>query len=91
MTPPEKRASAFGLLGAAFGLGFVLGPALGGILGSVNPRLPFWVAGGLSLVNGMYGLFVLPESLVPEHRSRFSWKRANPVGSLTMIKNNRSR
>ena len=89
VTPPEKRASAFGLLGAAFGLGFVLGPALGGILGSVNPRLPFWVAGGLSLVNGMYGLFVLPESLVPEHRSRFSWKRANPVGSLTMIKNNR--
>jgi DHA1 family tetracycline resistance protein-like MFS transporter len=89
VTPPEKRASAFGLLGAAFGLGFVLGPALGGILGSVNPRLPFWVAGGLSLVNGLYGLFVLPESLMQEHRSRFSWKRANPVGSLSMIKNNR--
>jgi MFS transporter, DHA1 family, tetracycline resistance protein len=85
VTPPEKRASAFGLLGAAFGLGFVLGPALGGILGSVNPRLPFWVAGGLSLVNGMYG----PESLVHEHRSAFSWKRANPVGSLQLIKNNR--
>src|SRR5580698_3613761 len=75
VTPPEKRASAFGLLGAAFGLGFVLGPALGGILGSVSPRLPFWVAGALSLLNGMYGLFVLPESLAPEHRSKFSWKR----------------
>jgi MFS transporter, DHA1 family, tetracycline resistance protein len=88
VTPPAKRASAFGLIGAAFGMGFVLGPALGGILGSVNPRLPFWVAGALSLVNGMYGLFVLPESLSREHRSSFSWKRANPVGSLTILKNN---
>src|ERR1035437_1226103 len=73
VTPPEKRASAFGLLSAAFGMGFVLGPALGGILGSVNPRLPFWVAGALSLLNGMYGLFVLPESLSHEHRRKFSW------------------
>lgn len=89
VTPPEKRAGAFGLLGAAFGVGFVLGPALGGILGSVNPRLPFWVAGGLSLLNGMYGIFVLPESLSLEHRSRFSWKRANPVGSLSLLKNNK--
>ena len=89
VTPPEKRAGAFGMLGAAFGMGFVLGPALGGILGSVSPRLPFWVAGGLSVVNGMYGLFVLPESLGHEHRSRFSWKRANPVGSLGMLKDNR--
>jgi len=89
VTPPEKRAGAFGMLGAAFGMGFVLGPAIGGILGSVNPRLPFWVAGGLSVVNGMYGLFVLPESLSAEHRSRFSWKRANPVGSLSLLKNNR--
>jgi DHA1 family tetracycline resistance protein-like MFS transporter len=89
VTPPEKRASAFGLLGAAFGMGFVLGPAMGGVLGSVNPRLPFWVAGGLSLVNGMYGLFVLPESLSKEHRSGFSWKRANPLGSLRMLKNNK--
>jgi DHA1 family tetracycline resistance protein-like MFS transporter len=89
VTPPEKRAGAFGMLGAAFGMGFVLGPALGGILGSVNPRLPFWVAGGLSVVNGMYGLFVLPESLGQEHRSGFSWRRANPVGSLGMLKNNR--
>ena len=89
VTPVEKRASAFGLIGAAFGMGFVLGPALGGILGSVNPRLPFWVAGGLSLLNGMYGLFVLPESLSHEHRSHFSWKRANPVGSLRLLKNNK--
>jgi DHA1 family tetracycline resistance protein-like MFS transporter len=89
VTPAEKRASAFGLIGAAFGMGFVLGPALGGILGSVNPRLPFWVAGALSLLNGMYGLFVLPESLSPEDRSGFSWKRANPVGSLRLLKNNK--
>jgi DHA1 family tetracycline resistance protein-like MFS transporter len=89
VTPPEKRAGAFGLLSAAFGVGFILGPALGGILGSVNPRLPFWVAGGLSLLNGIYGLFVLPESLSIEHRSAFSWKRANPVGSLTLLRNNR--
>src|SRR5580698_1435121 len=89
VTPPEKRASAFGLIGAAFGMGFVLGPALGGILGSVNPRLPFWVAGGLSLLNGMYGLFVLPESLDQKHRSNFSWKRANPLGSLRLLKNNK--
>ena len=88
VTAPEKRASVFGLLGAAFGLGFVLGPALGGILGSVNPRLPFWVAGGLSLLNGLYGLFVLPESLSHRHRSPFSWKRANPLGSLRLLRNN---
>ena len=89
VTPPEKRAGAFGMLGAAFGMGFVLGPALGGILGSISPRLPFWVAGGLSIVNGVYGLFVLPESLSHEHRSRFSWKRANPVGSLGLLRNSR--
>ncbi len=65
VTPPEKRAGAFGMMNAAFGLGFVLGPALGGILGQVNPRLPFIVAACLSLLNGMYGLFVLPESLTP--------------------------
>lgn len=85
VTPQEKRASAFGLLGAAFGMGFVLGPALGGLLGSINPRLPFWVAGSLSLLNGMYGLFVLPESLKKENRSPFSWRRANPVGSVALL------
>ena len=88
VTPREKRAAAFGMLNAAFGMGFVLGPALGGILGNINPRLPFWVSGGLSLINGMYGLFVLPESLAKEHRSPFSWKRANPVGSLSLLSRN---
>jgi DHA1 family tetracycline resistance protein-like MFS transporter len=89
VTPPEKRAGVFGLLGAAFGVGFVLGPAVGGILGSVSPRLPFWVAGGLSLLNGLYGIFVLPESLSQQHRSAFSWKNANPLGSLRLLQNNK--
>ena len=87
VSPPEKRASGFGLLGAAFGLGFVIGPALGGLLGAIDPRLPFWVAAGLTLVNALYGLFVLPESLPPEKRTRkFHWARANPVGSLKLLR-----
>jgi DHA1 family tetracycline resistance protein-like MFS transporter len=86
VTPPEKRAGAFGLLGAAFGLGFVLGPAAGGLLGSIGPRLPFWVAAGLSLANALYGLLVLPESLAPERRSAFAWRRASPVGSLVLLR-----
>jgi DHA1 family tetracycline resistance protein-like MFS transporter len=86
VTPPEKRAAGYGMLGAAFGLGFVLGPALGGLLGGINPRLPFWVAAGLTLVNATYGLFVLPESLSRESRQPFSWKRANPVGSLKLLR-----
>jgi MFS transporter, DHA1 family, tetracycline resistance protein len=86
VTPRERRAAAFGMLNAAFGAGFVLGPAVGGLLGNINPRLPFWVAGGLSLVNGLYGLFVLPESLSKENRSPFSWGRANPIGSLTLLR-----
>ena len=85
VTPEEKRAAAFGMLNAAFGAGFVLGPALGGILGQVNPRLPFLAAAGLSLINGMYGLFVLPESLTIKNRSPFSWKRANPIGSMALL------
>jgi DHA1 family tetracycline resistance protein-like MFS transporter len=85
VTPPEKRAAAFGLVNAAFGIGFVLGPAVGGILGNVNPRLPFWVAGALSVVNAIYGLLILPESLSKQHRCAFSWKRANTVGSLSML------
>jgi MFS transporter, DHA1 family, tetracycline resistance protein len=85
VTPAEKRAAAFGLLSAAFGLGFVLGPAVGGVLGSVNPRLPFLVSAILSMLNGVYGLFVLPESLKKENRSPFSWRRANPVGSMAML------
>jgi MFS transporter, DHA1 family, tetracycline resistance protein len=85
VTPRERRAAAFGMLNAAFGIGFVLGPAIGGLLGNINPRLPFWVAGGLSLVNALYGLFVLPESLSQQNRCPFSWRRANPVGSLTLL------
>jgi MFS transporter, DHA1 family, tetracycline resistance protein len=86
VTPRERRAAAFGMLSAAFGLGFVLGPAVGGLLGTVNPRLPFLVAGALSLVNGLYGIFVLPESLSLQNRSTFSWRRANPVGSLSLLR-----
>jgi DHA1 family tetracycline resistance protein-like MFS transporter len=86
VVPPEKRASAFGLIGAAFGVGFVLGPALGGLLGNSDPRLPFWVAGGLSLANALYGYLVLPESLPPEKRKAFTLRRANPVGSLVLLR-----
>ncbi|HTY12167.1 MAG TPA: TCR/Tet family MFS transporter [Bacteroidota bacterium] len=86
VTPPEKRAAGFGMIGAAWGLGFVLGPALGGILGGIDTRLPFWVAAGLTLLNAMYGLFILPESLSVEHREKFSWKRANPLGSLQLLR-----
>lgn len=86
VTPPAKRAAAFGMLGAAFGLGFVIGPAIGGILGHTDPRLPFWVAGGLSLLNFCYGFFVLPESLATENRRAFSWQRANPVGSFRFLR-----
>ena len=86
VTPRERRAAAFGMLNAAFGIGFILGPAVGGLLGNINPRLPFWVAGGLSLANGLYGLFVLPESLSQKNRSPFSWARANPVGSVSLFR-----
>jgi DHA1 family tetracycline resistance protein-like MFS transporter len=86
VSAPEKRAANFGLMSVAFGLGFVLGPALGGILGQINPRLPFWVAAGLSLTNAMYGIFVLPEPLAPENRTKnFSWRKANPAGALRML------
>jgi DHA1 family tetracycline resistance protein-like MFS transporter len=85
--PVEKRARAFGMLGAAFGVGFVLGPALGGWLGATNPRLPFWVAAGCSLLNALYGLLVLPESLPPERRqTQFDWWKANPLGSLNLLR-----
>lgn len=86
VTPPEKRAGSFGILSAAWGLGFVLGPALGGTLGSVDLRLPFWVAAALTLVNALYGIFVLPESLPREHRRKFELKRANPAGSLKLLR-----
>lgn len=86
VTPPDQRAKSFGMIGAAFGLGFVIGPALGGFLGTFNPRLPFWVSAALCLTSALYGLFVLPESLPRERRSHFSWKRANPVGSLRLLR-----
>lgn len=86
VTPPERRAAGFGMIGAAFGVGFVLGPALGGVLGAVDPRLPFWVAGALALLNAAYGYFVLPESLPLERRKPFSWRRANPLGTLEMLR-----
>ncbi len=89
VTPRERRAAAFGMLQAAFGVGFILGPALGGWLGGINPRYPFWASAALSLLNGVYGLFVLPESLPKQHRSPFSWRRANPVGSVHMLTRSR--
>jgi DHA1 family tetracycline resistance protein-like MFS transporter len=87
VTAPEKRSKAFGLLGAAFGAGFIFGPAVGGWLGMHNPRLPFWVAGVGSLVNFCYGLFVLPESLPVERRqTKLQWKNANPLGALRLLR-----
>jgi DHA1 family tetracycline resistance protein-like MFS transporter len=83
--PPDKRAAAFGMLGALFSVGFILGPWVGGELGAVDLRLPFWVAGGLSLANALYGWLVLPESLAPAQRSRFSWRGANPLGALRLL------
>lgn len=89
VTPPERRAASFGLVGAAWGFGFIIGPALGGILGASDPRLPFFVAGGIALLNACYGLFVLPESLPPERRAPFRWTRANPLGSLALLRAHR--
>jgi MFS transporter, DHA1 family, tetracycline resistance protein len=97
VTPPEKRSAAFGMFGAAFGIGFVVGPALGGwlfslgpslegVLGQYSNRLPFWVSAVLTLLNVLYGYFVLPESLAIEHRKPFSWSRANPIGSLRLLR-----
>ncbi len=85
ITPPEGRARGYGLIGAAFSGGFVLGPVIGGFLGEISPRAPFWFAAGLSGVAFLYGLFILPESLKPENRMAFSWKRANPFGALKLL------
>jgi MFS transporter, DHA1 family, tetracycline resistance protein len=82
ITPPEKRAQNFGLVGAAFGLGFIIGPAIGGLLADYGLRAPFVAAAALTFLNWLYGFFILPESLKPENRRKFEWKRANPVGSL---------
>jgi DHA1 family tetracycline resistance protein-like MFS transporter len=86
ITPHERRAAGFGLLGAAFGLGFVLGPAIGGVLGDFSLRLPFWVAAGCTLLGTIYGLFVLPESLPRDRRAAFRLSRANPVASLQLLR-----
>jgi DHA1 family tetracycline resistance protein-like MFS transporter len=86
VTPPEQRAAKFGLLGAAFGVGFTIGPTVGGLLSGIDIRAPFWCAAILSLANAVYGFFILPESLPPDRRSPFRWKSANPIGSIGMLR-----
>jgi MFS transporter, DHA1 family, tetracycline resistance protein len=86
VTPKEKRAAAFGMIGMAFGVGFAFGPAIGGLLGGVSPRLAFWVSAGLSLANWLYGYLFVPESLPLDRRKNFSLGRANPVGSLVLLR-----
>jgi DHA1 family tetracycline resistance protein-like MFS transporter len=85
VTAPEDRAKAFGLIGAAFGMGFIAGPAIGGLLGEFGPRVPFWAAAAISLLNFAYGWFVLPETLTPDKRRPFEWRRANPFGTLKVF------
>ena len=89
ITAPEKRAEVFGKIGVAFGAGFILGPALGGLLGDLDPRMPFWVAAGLSFANALYGWLILPESLPPDRRSPWRWKAANPVGAVHLLRTDR--
>ncbi len=86
VTPPEQRAAKFGMLGAAFGAGFIVGPTVGGLLGGYSLRAPFWGAALLSLANAAYGFFILPESLPESHRSPFRWRHATPIGSLQMLR-----
>jgi DHA1 family tetracycline resistance protein-like MFS transporter len=86
ISTPEKRSQNFGMIGAAFGLGFIIGPFIGGVLGQYGARVPFLFAAGLTMLNGIYGLFILPESLDKDKRRPFEWKRANPVGSLMQLK-----
>ena len=89
ITPAERRAAVFGKVGAAFGAGFIIGPAVGGLLGDADPRLPFWVAAGLSFANTIYGLLILPESLPRDRRAPFRWKSANPIGALGLLRSDR--
>lgn len=86
ITPPEGRARSYGMIGAAFSGGFILGPVIGGLLGEYSPRAPFWFAAALSGVSFLYGLAILPESLAPENRAAFSWTRANPFGALRLLR-----
>ena len=86
ISPPERRAQNFGVVSAAFGIGFIIGPAIGGLLGTLGPRAPFFAAAVLSLTNFIYGFFVLPESLPAERRRAFQWRRANPLGTLAQMK-----
>jgi DHA1 family tetracycline resistance protein-like MFS transporter len=86
ITPPERRAKQFGILGAAFGLGFIIGPAIGGLLAGLGSRAPFFAAAGLAFLNAGYGFLVLPETLPPERRRPFSFRRANPVGTLVALR-----
>jgi len=86
VTPPEQRAGKFGMLGAAFGAGFIVGPTVGGLLSAYSLRAPFWGAAVLSLANAAYGFFILPESLPAHQRSPFHWRRANPIGSLQLLR-----
>jgi DHA1 family tetracycline resistance protein-like MFS transporter len=86
VSPPEKRAQNFGMIGAAFGIGFVIGPALGGVVGEYGVHLPFFVSAGLAFINALYGLLVLKESHAPENRRRFEIWRANPLGALLVLK-----
>ncbi len=85
VTPPEKRAARFGLLGVAFGIGFIVGPAIGGFLGAIDLRAPFWASAALSFTNFLYGLFILPESLPVERRSPFHLRAANPIGAMRFL------
>jgi DHA1 family tetracycline resistance protein-like MFS transporter len=85
ISTPEKRSQNFGIIGAAFGLGFIIGPVIGGLLGGLGTRVPFLVTAGLTMLNWLYGFFILPESLKPEHRRAFDWKRANPLGTLKSL------
>src|SRR5262249_11118562 len=86
VTRPEERAAKFGMLGAAFGLGFIIGPAVGGLLGGISLRAPCWGAAALSLLNFAYGVFILPESLPESRRTPFHWRRANPVGAIGLLR-----